>query len=552
MSEQPLQNPRLAKAVETVVAALNKSDREGAIRLARIALDGDLIHPLFLNLRAFWLEGRGRLNDALADLERARELAPDDVPVLNALGLALAKLHRHVEAAKVFETVIALQPDFTAAYFNHGWACEMWGELDRAKKSYEIAVAQSAGHRDSAEPLARLATLAVRRGDWAEAHELAARALQLAPNHPTARLAQVRGGIQTGELKTAETELQHILATPSLDANDRYHAMGALADLRHGEGRFADAFAAYAAGNAEWRKVASSRYGYGKKVTGIGGLHWMNRYYENMSPVHVPAGRRPSSASSNAVCHVFLLGFIRSGTTLLELVLASHPDVVTMEEKEALGDSGAIFLTDAKGLDQLQALTEQDRARYAQTYWQRVKEQGLDPAGKVFIDKQPFNAFKLPLISALFPDAKILFAVRDPRDVLLSCFRQRFQLTTLTYELLTIEDAARFYDAYMTLAERLRQVLPLDLHQIRHEDLVDDFEGEVGKVCNFLGISWTDAMRDFAERRKVRAIATPSAAQIAKGLNREGIGRWQNYREQLAPALPLLQRWIERFGYRTD
>lgn len=543
---QPFRDPRLKESVETVVAALEK-DRGEAIRRARAALANGLVHPLFLNLRAFWLEERGRMEEALADLERAHEIAPDDVPVLNALGLALAKLLRPVEAAKAFESAIALQPDFTPAYYNHGWACEMWGELDRAQKSYEQAIARSAAHPDSAEPLARLARLAAWRGDWAEARALAARALRLAPAHPVARLAQASANIQAGETGTAETELRQILATPSLSAYDRYHAMGTLGDLRHREERFADAFAAYETGNAQWRKEAPPRYG--KDRAALDAVRWMHRYYENAPP----SPRRPAPpAASGTACHTFLIGFIRSGTTLLEQALASHPDVVTMEEKEALGDSGRMFLADANGLDRLRALPGEERSAYVETYWRSAKEQGFEPKGKVFIDKQPFNAIKLPLIAELFPGAKILFAVRDPRDVLLSCFRHRFKLTTFTYELLTLEDAARFYAAYMTMAERLRRVLPLDWHQIRHEDTVGDFEGEVGKVCGFLGIAWSGAMRDFAERRKVRAIATPSAAQIAKGLNREGIGQWRRYREQMAPALPLLRPWVERFGYPAD
>jgi tetratricopeptide (TPR) repeat protein len=549
MSEQPSRDPRLAAAVDAVVAALQeKSDRALAIRLARTALGEGLVHPLFLNLRAFWLEERGRLQEAATDLEHAHRLAPDDVPVLNALGLILTKLDRAPEAAKVFRTAIAHQPDFVPAYFNLARACDMSGELDEARHCYERAAELSADRPSAAEPLAGLAWLASRRGDWDEARAYADRVLALAPAQTTALLAKIRADVQTGNLDAAETQLQQFFAMPSLSVDDHYHAMGALGDLRHRQGRYAEAFTAYADSNARWRKAAPARFREGETV--LQSVRWMRRYYEA-----VPAVRASATALSHpageAARHVFLLGFIRSGTTLLEQVLACHPDVVTMEEKEALTDAGH-FLADAGALDRLRTLSADQRDAYARAYWQRVKEMGFEPANKVFVDKQPFHTTRLPLIATLFPSAKILFAVRDPRDVILSCFRQRFRVTAYTYELLTLEDAARFYDAYMALAARLREVLPLDLHEIRHEDLVDDFEGEVGKVCEFLGIAWTDAMRDFAERRKVRAIATPSAAQIAKGLNREGIGQWRRYREQLAPILPILRPWAERFGYPAD
>ena len=547
MSEQPSRDPRLAAAVDAVVAALQeKSDTALAVRLARTALGEGLVHPLFLNLRAFWLEDRGRLQDAVADLVHARRLAPDDVPVLNALGLIQIKLERAPEAAKAFRAAIALQPDFVPAYFNLARACDMSGELDEARRCYEKTVELSAGQSSIAEPLAGLAWLASRRGDWQEARQFADRALALAPGHTTALLAKIRADVQTGSLDADEAQLQRFLAMPSLSVDDYYHAMGALGDLRHRQGRYAEAFDAYAQSNARWRKAAPSRFAEGETV--LESVRWMRRYYETAPPA--PA-TRPEYPSGEAARHVFLLGFIRSGTTLLEQVLACHPDVVTMEEKEALTDAGT-FLADAASLDRLRALPHDQRDAYVRAYWQRVREMGFEPANKVFVDKQPFHTTRLPLIAKLFPSAKILFAVRDPRDVILSCFRQRFRVTAYTYEFLTLEDAARFYDAYMALAERLREVLPLDLHEIRHEDLVDDFEGEVGKVCDFLGIAWTDAMRNFAERRKVRAIATPSAAQIAKGLNREGIGQWRRYREQLAPILPILRPWAERFGYPAD
>jgi hypothetical protein len=190
--------------------------------------------------------------------------------------------------------------------------------------------------------------------------------------------------------------------------------------------------------------------------------------------------------------------------------------------------------------------------RHRRIYWERVREHGIDVAGRVFIDKQPFHTLKLPLIVKLFPGAKIVFSLRDPRDVVLSCFRRRFLMSAPNFELLTLEGTASLYAAYMHLAELYRAKLPLDLVELRHEDLVDDFEGRVRATCTFLGLSWQDSMRDFAARARTQAITTPSSVQVMRGLNREGIGHWRRYRDQLAPVLPILQPWVERFGYPAD
>ena len=161
----------------------------------------------------------------------------------------------------------------------------------------------------------------------------------------------------------------------------------------------------------------------------------------------------------------------------------------------------------------------------------------------------PLSSVALPVIAKLFPNARILFALRDPRDAVLSCFRRRFGMNPSMYQLLTLEGAAIFYDGVMRLSERYRELLPLPQQFVRYESLVDDFEATTREVCAFIGLDWNPNMADFAARARTRGISTPSAAQVARGLNREGKGTWRRYREQMAPVLPLLEPWVERFGY---
>src|SRR5262249_11678182 len=156
-------------------------------------------------------------------------------------------------------------------------------------------------------------------------------------------------------------------------------------------------------------------------------------------------------------------------------------------------------------------------------------------AGKVFVDKHPLNTFRLPLILKLFPEAKILFARRDPRDVVLSCYRRRFTMSGSAYQLLTLPGAAGHYDAAMKLADRLQTAMAARTGVVRHEALIDDFDAAVQEVCAFVGLPWNDAMRGFADQAHDRAVATPSGAQLSRGLSAEGVGAWRRYAEQLAP-----------------
>jgi len=244
-----------------------------------------------------------------------------------------------------------------------------------------------------------------------------------------------------------------------------------------------------------------------------------------------------------------VLGFPRSGTTLLEVILEGHPDVVSLEEKESFIDSVQEFMQRPHDLDRLAAASPQTLEVYRDAYWQRVAAHGVEVAGKVFVDKYPLNSLKLPLIAKLFPEAKILLACRDPRDTVLSCVRHRFKMSAPIYELLSVEGAARYYDAVMGLVVRLTSALPLDICLIRHEDLVTEFAREMKRICTFLNLQWVPAMGDFALRTQFRSVLTPSTAQLVKGLNTEGLGQWHRYRQYLEPVLPLLEPWIKRFYY---
>jgi hypothetical protein len=178
-----------------------------------------------------------------------------------------------------------------------------------------------------------------------------------------------------------------------------------------------------------------------------------------------------------------------------------------------------------------------------------VRERGIEVAGGVFVDKQPAGTLYLPIIARLFPQAKILFALRDPRDVVLSCFRQAFRMNAMTYAFTDLEETAACYDACMRLAEAARARLPLAWADIRHEALVEDFDAELGRILDFLGLEPSSAMTGFAQAAAARTIRTPSAPQVRAGLNRRGLGRWRTHRSELAAVLPILAPWVERFGY---
>jgi hypothetical protein len=243
------------------------------------------------------------------------------------------------------------------------------------------------------------------------------------------------------------------------------------------------------------------------------------------------------------------LGFPRSGTTLLEVVLDGHPGVASLDEHELLVDAVHRFMGEPPDLHALARADDAELIGLREAYWNRVREADVDVTGKVFVDKYPLNTLKLPLIAKLFPQARILFACRDPRDVVLGCFRRRFRMNAATYELLTLPGAAALYDVTMRFGELMRPVFGGNWREVRYENLVADFAGETRAICEFLGLEWVAGMDDFAQRARERERSTPSTAQLARGLDRTRPVHWQNYRAALEPILPTVEKWVRRFGY---
>ena len=529
--------------LKAIQEAVQRGDIAAAIAQAEAALAQGLEHPMLFNLAAGRQETEGRFDEARALLQKGLALAPGDVGLNQAMGLVLHRLERYALALPHFDAVLAAQPGFAPAHAARGSALEALGDIQGAEAAYRRAVELQPGHLAA---ISGLASLASRRGRAAEARALAEQVLAAQPNYPDAVMVLASADLAEGRPADGEARLNDLLADPRLTQQQRALAQGLLGDLFDAEDRVAEAFTAYETCNRALIEVYRPRFG-----TGLTALEYAGEMLTLIDRLPKDAwktGPQPAGAGG-ATGHVFLVGFPRSGTTLLEQVLASHPEVEALEERDTLADAIAAYGRRPGELAGLADAPQSEISRLRAAYWQRIAAEGGRPAGKVFVDKHPLHTFRLPVIAKLFPEAKVLFARRDPRDVVLSGFRRRFAMNGPMYQLLSLDGAARFYDAAMQLGERLGRELPLDHHVVVHEALVEDFDATARAVCDFLGLPWTDALRGFAGRIQDRGVATPSGAQLAGGLSAEGMGAWRRYAAQLAPVMPILQPWAARFGY---
>jgi tetratricopeptide (TPR) repeat protein len=252
---------------------------------------------------------------------------------------------------------------------------------------------------------------------------------------------------------------------------------------------------------------------------------------------------------------VFLIGFLRSGTTLTEQVLAAHPEVLTSDEnqliEEVLAELAAISGIQHNPPEALRHLNIDQARRLRRFYWERVSEEFTQAAlQKRFVNKVALNSIETGLISCLFPEAKILFALRDPRDICLSCAMQSFTASPATVNLSSWQGIAKQYAAVMDLWLNLRQQIAPEYLELRYEDVVGDFETSFRRVFALLNVAWDPRVIQYHEKMAGRYIATPSFAAVSQPLYNSAVARWQGYAEYFQPILPVLAPYIEAFGYR--
>ncbi len=244
---------------------------------------------------------------------------------------------------------------------------------------------------------------------------------------------------------------------------------------------------------------------------------------------------------------VFLIGFPRSGTTLLDTILMGHPDAVVMEEQPPLNHVEAAL----GGLSTLAALDSVAIAKARDHYFTEVdKIQPVAP-GQLLVDKSPLFLYRLPLIQRLFPKARIILALRHPCDVVLSCFMANFRLNSAMANFLRLEDAAELYDLCFRHWHASLALFPVNVHKIVYERLVEDVAAEVRPLFDFLGLQWDDKVLDHARTAKSRGlITTASYSQVTEPIYQRASGRWEKYRDHMDPVVPILTPWIEKFGYK--
>jgi len=275
---------------------------------------------------------------------------------------------------------------------------------------------------------------------------------------------------------------------------------------------------------------------------------------ESLTPAHFQRWVEAGKAFPHQKMAV-LASFPRSGTTLLEQVLDSHSGLVSSDEREAFARDifPAMWRTPKTPLPTVEALDAIPLERLAAqrarclNYMEAALNEPIHD--RVHLDKNPTLTLLIPGMLRLFPEARLLIALRDPRDVVISCFMQYLPLNPNSVCFLTLERTARRYAHDMGIWRKLREMICSPWLEVRYENTVGQLEQEARRTFEFLKLPWESQVLNYRDRLKEKAVSSPTYEAVSKPIYSSAIGRWKNYQKYLEPCLEVLQPCIEAFGY---
>lgn len=490
----------------------------------------DVRRPASAQVKALFSEAvrlhqTGRIEDAVPLYKRILSLDVNHVNACSNLGVAFISLGRPEEAVRFLERALAIDPRHGGAHTNLAAALSMLGRLDDAAAHYVTSLTIDP---DNAEAHNDLANVLHTQGRFQEAMTHYDKAIAINPAYAEAHLN--RSEIKTFQPGDPDIAVLEVLAVrKDLPAAKVPYIHFALAKALEDRGDYDRAFEQWHKGNESKRRQTNYHepafVRLFERIANVFDRSLLGRSAGQIEP------RRASS-----VVPVFVVGMPRSGSTLIEQILASHPRVHgagELEELEKLTNS----VSNARGErlsypDFVPHLDSNALHRMGQAYLSRLPSL---PEGKSHVvDKLPINFINVGLIRLILPQAKIIHTMRDPIDTCVSCYSRLFSTgQEFSYDL---AELGRYYRRYAELMNHWRDVLPAgSMLEVSYEEVVRDLEGQARRLIDYCGVPWDD--RCVAFHSNSRPVKTASSAQVRKPIFRTSIERWRRYETHLGPLL---------------
>ena len=554
---------RLAEAI----AAYHSGDLERAESIIQALLSENSGDTEALNAQGIIQLHVGRAQAALDSFFKAADLAPIVGKYQNSIGSARVALRQLDGAIEHFTRAVELEPDNADFWANLATARMYSGNADVAARDFERAIALEPNHYQACQNLADIYSRQNRPRDALSYLERAARhsdhriesVLHLAStyerlnqladaeqamnevgesDHPWALVLRARLLRRRGDPASGLALLQATEPSPyaSLDidkaenwdiAGNWHHELALCADQA---GETEDVFENCLTAKSYWRRADHDR----------DGTDFLDRVRRIRRTILENAPKEAvRTAQKEGPPIVFFVGFPRSGTTLMEAILEAHPDIASTGEAEILEP-----LVDENGRPNVD--------RPPQHYLEGIRSRAsMIPSSATILDKLPLNLVFCRAIDQMFPDARLLVALRDPRDVVVSCLMQRFRLNAAMRNFDTLEATVSLYEEVMGLWLESRETLAIPWHEYRYEDLISDQTSTVDGVLEFIGLDRHPTMEGYREIVASQEVATPSYRDVAEPIYNRAVGRWRAYERDMEPVLGRLAPFVEAFGYEN-
>jgi len=590
---------RIATNLATALTASGDLERAFEVASRELALADPTLQ--LARIRGYAAQMTGREAEAVEAYEHVVRAAPDDWESLNNLGNARLFARDVTGAMADLERAVALAPDAAPALIN---LARVYRDVGRTEQAEKILRKMADDFPEDPQPLIDLHDLLKTQAREDQILEVVNRALERKPNDVELLLARARHFGAVHEMGKAEVGFREALALDPANSDgfvglttvyehSSAEKLQELAEEAEKQGvernalnlvrafahrrarRFEEGLAAITLVDEDFEGPRREHVR-GQLLEGIGDYEAAFAAFERMNWAHSDEPSQPlaRAASMRALLRdqlaqtttqwfgswkdgpveperpppVFLVGFPRSGTTLLDTILMGHPHTVVMEEHPVINRLKA----ELGGFEAIASLDESAVRDAQRRYFEIAAEYADLGSGSMLIDKLPLLLNEAAFIHRIFPNAQFLLALRHPADVLTSCFVANFNLNDAMCNFLRLDTAAEFYDLTFRTWENARHVLPLRVHTVVYEQMVQDPPAILRPVVEALGLEWHEGMLDHTKTAAERGlIRTASYAQVTQPIYTRSVGRWQRYRKHLEPVLPVLAPWIEKFGYTT-
>ena len=521
----------------TIFAKNNKLEKSLEL-LEKAAIINPNLEKIFNNLGLIYLN-LGNTDEALKNTKKAIQLNPESSIAYNHLGLIYSNKGSIKDAVESFKQSLKFNPNNTQVYYNLGNLFKRINDIKNSEKFLSKTIELNPKHLPAYNNLLELY-------DISNQHEKFKDVLEKSETNfgknSTIELFRAKLLYKLKKYKDVVKTLENIKfdQQENFKENSRLELIAKSYDQLS---NFKQAYYFFEKNNNLSKKIDKNN---AKKEVFIETINKRTKYFAKVKFSEWQIEKNEDDLKDP----IFLIGFPRSGTTLLDTILRSHPLVDVLEEKPIIDKYIEKLENKIDSKFDILKFANSSLKKEMRKFYFDQRNKYLNDNNKIIIDKMPLNIIYVGEIIRYFPNAKFILAIRHPNDCILSCFMQNFLLNHAMANFLNLKDSAKLYDSVMKLWEIYKSKFSIDFHTIKYEDLISNFEGSISDLLKFLDLSWSDEVSEFYKTSQKRGmIATPSYNQVNQPLYSKSIGRWKNYEKELMEGKKYLQSWIIKYGY---